>query len=98
MFYFDASFGSIIINAFEPGGNTRIEFDIFSAFSQIFLCDFNAFFSGKGEEGRGLGLYISKKVLERNDYTIRLAEFSDEKKLSGANFVVPFVKQLQDEY
>ena len=59
---------------------------------------FNAFFSGKGEEGRGLGLYISKKVLERNDYTIRLAEFSDEKKLSGANFVVPFVKQLQDEY
>lgn len=59
---------------------------------------FNAFFSGKGEEGRGLGLYISKKVLERNDYTIRLAEFSDEKKLSGANFVVPFVKQEQDEY
>lgn len=59
---------------------------------------FNAFFSGKGEEGRGLGLYISKKVLERNDYTIRLAEFSDEKKLSGANFVVPFVKQPQDEY
>ena len=59
---------------------------------------FNAFFSGKGEEGRGLGLYISKKVLERNDYTIRLAEFSDEKKLGGANFVVPFVKQPQDEY
>lgn len=59
---------------------------------------FDAFFSGKGEEGRGLGLYISRKVLERNDYTIRLAEFSDEKKLSGANFVVPFVKQEQDEY
>ena len=59
---------------------------------------FDAFFSGKGEEGRGLGLYISKKVLERNDYTIRLAEFSDEKKLSGANFVIPFVKQEQDEY
>ncbi len=59
---------------------------------------FDAFFSGKGEEGRGLGLYISKKVLERNDYTIRLAEFSDEKKLSGANFVIPFVKQDHDEY
>lgn len=59
---------------------------------------FDAFFSGKGEEGKGLGLYISRKVLERNDYTIRLAEFSDEKKLSGANFVIPFIKQVQDEY
>lgn len=59
---------------------------------------FEAFFSGKGEEGRGLGLYISRKTLERNDYSIRLAEFSDEKKLSGANFVIPFVKQKRDEY
>ena len=59
---------------------------------------FDAFYSGKGEEGKGLGLYISKKAMERNDYTIRLAEFSDEKKLRGANFVVPFVKQPQDEY
>ena len=59
---------------------------------------FDAFFTCKGEDGRGLGLYISKKVLERNDYTIRLAEFSDERKLSGANFVIPFVKQAQNEY
>lgn len=59
---------------------------------------FDAFYSGKGGEGKGLGLYISKKAMERNDYTIRLAEFSDEKKLSGANFVIPFVKQPQDEY
>ncbi len=59
---------------------------------------FDAFYSGKGEEGKGLGLYISKKAMERNDYTIRLAEFLDEKKLSGANFVIPFVKQPQDEY
>lgn len=59
---------------------------------------FDAFYSGKGEEGKGLGLYISKKAMERNDYTIRMAEFSDEKKLSGANFVIPFVKQPQDEY
>lgn len=59
---------------------------------------FDAFYSGKGEEGKGLGLYISKKAMERNDYTIRLAEFSDEKKLGGANFVIPFVKQPQDEY
>ena len=59
---------------------------------------FDAFYSGKGEEGKGLGLYISKKAMERNDYTIRLAEFLDEQKLSGANFVIPFVKQPQDEY
>ena len=59
---------------------------------------FEAFFSGKGEEGRGLGLYISQKAMERNDYTIRLAEFSDEMKLSGANFVISFIKQTRDEY
>jgi signal transduction histidine kinase len=52
---------------------------------------FEAFFSGKGEEGRGLGLYIAKQLLERNDYSIHLADISSEKKLSGANFVVSFV-------
>jgi signal transduction histidine kinase len=52
---------------------------------------FNAFYSGKGEEGRGLGLYIAKQLLERNDYSIKLAETKTEKKLSGANFVVDFV-------
>jgi signal transduction histidine kinase len=52
---------------------------------------FEAFYSGKGEDGRGLGLYIAKQLLERNDYSIRLADISAEKKLSGANFVVSFV-------
>jgi len=52
---------------------------------------FNAFYSGKGEEGRGLGLYIAKQLLERNDYSIKLADTKIEKKLSGANFVVNFV-------
>ena len=59
---------------------------------------FEAFFSGKGEDGRGLGLYISQKAMERNDYSIRLAEFSDEMKLPGANFVISFIKQTRDEY
>ena len=59
---------------------------------------FEPFYTGKGEEGKGLGLYISKKAMERNDYTIRIAEFFDEKKLSGANFVVSFVKLREDEY
>jgi signal transduction histidine kinase len=52
---------------------------------------FEAFYSGKGEDGRGLGLYIAKQLLERNDYSIRLANISVEKRLPGANFVVSFV-------
>jgi C4-dicarboxylate-specific signal transduction histidine kinase len=52
---------------------------------------FDSFYSGKGEEGRGLGLYIARQLLERNDYSIKLAETKSEKKLSGANFVVDFV-------
>lgn len=53
---------------------------------------FEAFFSGKGDEGRGLGLYIARQLLERYDYSINVAEFNKDKKLSGANFVIDFVK------
>lgn len=52
---------------------------------------FEAFYSGKGEEGRGLGLYIAKQLLERNDYSIDYADLKSDKKLSGANFVVTFI-------
>ncbi len=52
---------------------------------------FEPFYSGKGEDGRGLGLYIARQLLERNDYSIELADIASEKKLSGANFVVNFV-------
>lgn len=52
---------------------------------------FEAFYSGKGEDGRGLGLYIARRLLERNDYLIHLSDISAEKKLSGANFVVSFI-------
>ena len=31
---------------------------------------FEPFYSGKGDEGRGLGLYIAKQLLERNEYSI----------------------------
>lgn len=54
---------------------------------------FEAFYSGKGEEGRGLGLYIAKQLLDRYDYSITLAEFSKDKLLKGANFVMEFVKE-----
>lgn len=54
---------------------------------------FEAFYSGKGEEGRGLGLYIARQLLDRYDYTINLAEFSKDKLLQGANFVLEFIKE-----
>lgn len=52
---------------------------------------FEPFYSGKGEEGRGLGLYIARQLLERNDYSIEYADLPSDKKLSGANFVVNFI-------
>lgn len=54
---------------------------------------FEAFYSGKGEEGRGLGLYIARQLLDRYDYSIDLAGFSKDKVLSGANFVLEFIKE-----
>ena len=53
---------------------------------------FDAFYSGKGQEGRGLGLYIARQLLERHDYSIKVAETHD-RVLPGANFIVSFVKE-----
>ena len=52
---------------------------------------FEAFFSGKGQEGRGLGLYIARQLLERHGYTVKLIE-SGGASLPGANFVVCFAE------
>jgi signal transduction histidine kinase len=53
---------------------------------------FEPFFSGKGEEGRGLGLYIARQLLDRHEYTIDIAA-KGQKVLRGANLVVSFVKE-----
>ena len=53
---------------------------------------FEPFYSGKGQEGRGLGLYIARQLLERYGYRIALAK-DYQKVLPGANFVVSFVKE-----
>jgi signal transduction histidine kinase len=57
---------------------------------------FEAFYSGK-EEGRGLGLYIARQLLNRMGYSIDLAEIISEKILSGASFVVTFIKSEENE-
>ena len=54
---------------------------------------FEPFYSAK-EEGRGLGLYIARQLLERIDYSIWLADIKSEQITSGANFVISFVKDL----
>jgi signal transduction histidine kinase len=53
---------------------------------------FEPFYSGRGEEGRGLGLYIARQLLERHDYSIELADIKRHRLLPGANFVVSFAK------
>ncbi len=52
---------------------------------------FEAFFSGKGQEGRGLGLYIARQLLERYGYTVEAVD-PREKSLNGASFVVRFAR------
>jgi len=56
---------------------------------------FEPFYSGKGQAGRGLGLYIARQLLERNEYSIELAELEADRILPGANFVVNFVRENQ---
>ena len=57
---------------------------------------FEAFYSGK-EDGRGLGLYIARQLLQRMGYSISLAEIDSEKVLPGANFVINFVKSDEND-
>ena len=52
---------------------------------------FEAFFSGKGQEGRGLGLYIARQLLERHTYGIDVID-PHRSGLGGANFVVRFME------
>lgn len=52
---------------------------------------FEAFYSGKrGDPGRGLGLYISRQLLDRYGYTIDVLTDPKQSILPGANFTIDF--------
>jgi signal transduction histidine kinase len=88
----------------KPAGKRQIEVLLDGDEHQLIFADngpgvkpddapfiFEPFYSGKGEEGRGLGLYIARQLLDRQDYAIELADIKRHKLLGGANFVVSFV-------
>lgn len=54
---------------------------------------FEAFYSEKAEDGRGLGLYIAQQLLNRYNYSIELLSDEDEKILSGANFCIKYIEE-----
>lgn len=58
---------------------------------------FEPFYSGKGLDGRGLGLYIARQLLERNSYTIELADRKSDELQPGANFVVNFIPEDESD-
>ena len=52
---------------------------------------FEPFYSGKGIDGKGLGLYIARQVGIRNGFDVRLSRGLEI--LSGANFVISFEEE-----
>lgn len=54
---------------------------------------FKPFFSTKGIKGRGLGLYITRQLLERYDYEISYIQRQKNRLLKGANFSVSFPEE-----
>lgn len=57
---------------------------------------FEPFYSGKGDEGKGLGLYIARQNGLRNGFSVELADTPvDEKSLEGATFLVTFESKVE---
>lgn len=54
---------------------------------------FEAFYSEKAEDGRGLGLYIAQQLLNRYNYSIEVISDEDEKILPGANFSIRYIEE-----
>ncbi|QVK21761.1 sensor histidine kinase [Mycoplasmatota bacterium] len=58
---------------------------------------FDAFYSTKGEEGKGLGMYIAKRLLERGEFNIYIPRLAEEVIHEGANFVIDFAKNNESD-
>ena len=54
---------------------------------------FEPFYSGKDEDGKGLGLYIARQVGSRSGFKISLVTKESDRVLPGANFLVQFSEQ-----
>jgi len=78
----DGEKGFVIFADNGPGGNKE-DIDYI----------FEPFFSRKGLEGRGLGLYIARQLTDRYGYDLYYLEKSSEQILPGANFRIDFVEQ-----
>ena len=57
---------------------------------------FEAFYSGKGEDGKGLGLYIARQLLERYEATIDILTAKELIPLNGATFLLTFKEKADD--
>lgn len=80
-----------IIRVFGVGEDTIVVSDNgpgVSAVDEPFI--FEAFYSGKGDAGKGLGLYIARDVAARNGFSVDLERVNDERTLSGATFALRF--------
>lgn len=54
---------------------------------------FEPFFSTKGLQGRGLGLYIARQLTDKYEYDLYYLEKKGEQILPGANFRIDFMEQ-----
>jgi hypothetical protein len=54
---------------------------------------FEPFFSTKGLQGRGLGLYIARQLTDKYEYDLYYLEKKEEQILPGANFRIDFFVQ-----
>jgi signal transduction histidine kinase len=55
---------------------------------------FEPFYSGKGDAGKGLGLYIARQVGARNGFSVDLEQKQEERMLEGAAFSLKFSEVL----
>lgn len=80
-----------VIRAFTPGAATLVVTDNGPGVKdQDAPYVFEPFYSGKGEEGKGLGLYIARQNGLRSGFAIDLERTGDPRELPGATFVVRF--------